>query len=250
MSYLIAVVSRLLLRKRLPATTATDFVGRGISYDVRKGACMKRPIIAREGWGFIAFLFVVTVVAAVVSVWLALIPGALLALSLWFFRDPERVHTGDQRTVVSPADGRVMYVREVDEPLFLGGKAVMVSIFLSIFDVHINRIPVGGVVAYKQYVRGKFIAAMKETVGEVNERAYIGIDTGRFKVLVSQVAGLVARRIITWTGVGDRVGRGDRFGLIRFGSCTQIWLPPGTEVLVKPGDMVKGALTVIGRLPE
>ncbi|HEY3368485.1 MAG TPA: phosphatidylserine decarboxylase family protein [Symbiobacteriaceae bacterium] len=211
---------------------------------------MKRPIIAREGWAFIIFLGVVTAVAGVVSPWLALIPGLLLALSLWFFRDPERAIPGTERDVVSPADGRVMYVREVEEPRFLQGKAVVVSIFLSIFDVHINRAPVSGMIAYREYVPGQFLAAMKESVGEVNERAYVGIDTGRFKVLVSQVAGLIARRIITWSKTGERVARGDRFGLIRFGSCTQIWLPAGSDVLVKPGDMVKGALTVIGRLPE
>ena len=211
---------------------------------------MKRPIIAREGWGIIAFLCIVTAVAGVVSLWLAIVPALLLALSLWFFRDPERLHTGDDRTVVSPADGRVMYVREVEEPRFLQGRAILVSIFLSVFDVHINRIPVGGVIAYKEYVPGQFLAAMKEQVGELNERAYIGIDTGRHRVLVSQVAGLIARRIITWSGVGEKVARGERLGLIRFGSCTQLWLPPGSEVLVKPGDNVKGSLTIIGRLPQ
>jgi len=211
---------------------------------------MRRPIIAREGWGFIAFLALVTAVAGVVHWALAILPGLLLALSLWFFRDPERVAPGENRDVVSPADGRVMFVREVEEPRFLKGKALQVSIFLSVFDVHINRLPVGGTVAYKDYVKGQFLAAWDETVGEVNERSYLGIDTGRARVLVSQVAGLLARRILLWPGVGDKLARGDRFGLIRFGSCTQIWLPEGSTVLVKPGDRVKGARTLIGRLPE
>jgi phosphatidylserine decarboxylase len=209
----------------------------------------EHPIIAREGWSIIAFLAVVTAIAAIVHWGLALIPGALLALSLWFFRDPERPVPGVETEVVSPADGRVMFVREVEEPRFLQGKAIVVSIFLSIFDVHINRMPVGGTIAYKEYVPGRFLAAWDETVGEVNERAYIGIDTGAHRVLVSQVAGLVARRIITWPEVGQRLARGERFGLIRFGSCTQVWLPAGSTVLVKPGDRVKGAETVIGRLP-
>lgn len=211
---------------------------------------MKRPIIAREGWAFVLFFLVLTVIALIIHWALAIIPGVLLALSLWFFRDPERPIPGDDRTVVSPADGRVMFVREVEEGRFLQGKAVMVSIFLSVFDVHINRSPVGGTVSYRDYSTGKFLAAWDETVGEVNERSYVGIDTGRFKVLVSQVAGLVARRIITWPKVGEKLARGERFGLIRFGSCTQVWLPVGSEVLVKPGDRVTGGETVLGRLPQ
>jgi phosphatidylserine decarboxylase len=211
---------------------------------------MRRPIIAREGWAIIAFFIALTVIAGVVHWALAIIAGALLLLSLWFFRDPERAVPGTERDVISPADGRVMFIREVDEPTFVKGKAVVVSIFLSIFDVHVNRMPVGGTIAYKEYTKGQFLAAWDETVGEVNERSYIGIDTGRFRVLVSQVAGLVARRIFTWPKVGDKLARGERFGLIRFGSCTQIWLPAGSEVLVKPGDRVQGALTLIGRLPE
>ncbi|HYF91968.1 MAG TPA: phosphatidylserine decarboxylase family protein [Symbiobacteriaceae bacterium] len=211
---------------------------------------MNRPIIAREGWVFIAFLAVVTAVAGVVHWLLAIVPGLLLALCLWFFRDPERKVPGSDLDVVSPADGRVMFVREVEEPRYIGGRAIMVSIFLSVFDVHINRMPVGGIIGYKDYVAGKFLAAWDETVGEVNERSYLGVDTGRHRVLVSQVAGLIARRILTWPAVGARLARGDRFGLIRFGSCTQIWLPVGSQVLVKPGDRVQGAVTLIGRLPS
>jgi phosphatidylserine decarboxylase len=211
---------------------------------------MKRPIIAREGWAFIAFLAVITAAAGVVYLPLAILPAVLLALCLWFFRDPERPIPGQELDVVSPADGRVMFVREVEEPRFVGGKAIMVSIFLSIFDVHINRMPVGGTVTYRDYVKGQFLAAWDETVGEVNERSYVGIDTGRHKVLVSQVAGLVARRILCWPKTGEVLARGARFGLIRFGSCTQVWLPVGSTVLVKPGDRVQGAATVIGRLPS
>ncbi len=211
---------------------------------------MNRPIIAREGWWIIGFFALLTAISGVVHWALGLIFGALLGLSLWFFRDPERPIPAGDRVVVSPADGRVMFVREVEEPRFIQGKAVMVSIFLSVFDVHINRIPVGGRIAYKDYVKGRFLAAWDESVGEVNERSYIGIDAGRFRVLVSQVAGLVARRILTWPQVGDQVATGERYGLIRFGSCTQVWLPAGSEVFVKPGDRVTGGETVIGRLPE
>ncbi len=211
---------------------------------------MNRPIIAREGWVFIVFFAALTAVAAVVHWALAIIPGALLALTLWFFRDPERPIPGNDRDVVSPADGKVMFVREVEEPRFMGGKAIQVSIFLSVFDVHINRMPVAGKVSYTEYVPGQFLAAWDETVGEVNERSYVGVETGKFRVLVSQVAGLIARRIITWPKVGQTLAKGERYGLIRFGSCTQLWLPLGSSVLVKPGERVVGGATLIGRLPE
>jgi len=178
------------------------------------------------------------------------VPAILTLFVLWFFRDPERPIPAGERLVVSPADGRVMFVREVEEPRFMGGRAVQVSIFLSVFDVHINRSPVAGEVRYREYVPGRFLAAWDETVGEVNERSYVGLVAGPHKVLVSQVAGLLARRIITWPQVGARLQRGERFGLIRFGSCTQVWLPPGSEVLVGPGDRVVGGETVIGRLPH
>lgn len=211
---------------------------------------MKRPIIAREGWMILLVLFVITVAAGLYHWALAILPGALLLLSLWFFRDPERPERAAEGEVVAPADGKVMFVQKVEEPRFMGGEAILVSIFLSIFDVHINRTPVGGTITYRDYMKGQFRAAWGAEVGDVNERSYIGIDTGKYRVLVSQVAGLVARRIITWPQVGDKLKRGERFGLIRFGSCTQVWLPPESEILVKPGDRVVGGETVIGRLPR
>lgn len=211
---------------------------------------MKRPLIAREGWVFIFILAVITLLAGLYRWPLAMFPGVLLALTIWFFRDPERPDAAAEGEVVAPSDGRVMFVQDVEEPRYLGGEAILISIFMSIFDVHLNRTPVSGTVTYRDYTKGRFLAAWGEQVGEVNERAYVGIDTGKFRVLVSQVAGLLARRIITWPEVGDQVRRGERFGLIRFGSCTQIWLPAGSEILVKPGDRVIGGQTVIGRLPE
>lgn len=211
---------------------------------------MKRPIIAREGWPFVGILIVMTLLALWLHWAVAMVPAILLLFVTWFFRDPERPIPAEDRAVVSPADGRVMFVREVEEDRFMGGKAIMISIFLSVFDVHINRSPVSGKVTYKEYVPGRFLAAWDETVGEVNERAYVGIEGPNHRVLVSQVAGLIARRILTWPSVGSTLEKGERFGLIRFGSCTQIWLPLGSEVLVKPGDRVTGGETVIGRLPS
>ncbi len=209
---------------------------------------MKRPLIAREGWTIIAGLLSVTILAAWVSPWLALVPGVLLALSVWFFRDPQREVAGGECDVVAPADGRVLWVKEVEEPRFFHGPAVAVSIFLSVFDVHVNRAPVAGRVAYRDYVPGQFVAAWAEKLEEINERAYVGIEGPGYKALVVQIAGLVARRILTWPVVGDGLARGERFGLIKFGSCTQVYLPSGTEIAVRPGDRVVGGVTVIGRL--
>lgn len=207
-------------------------------------------MIAREGWGYIAALAGVTTLTAWLYPWLALLPGALLLLVTWFFRDPERTSAGAESDVLAPADGRVLWVRTVPESRFVGGEAVAISIFLSVFDVHINRAPVSGRVAYRDYARGQFLAAWGERIEEVNERAYLGIENGGHRVLVVQIAGLLARRIVTWPRVGDRVGRGERFGLIKFGSCTQVYLPRGSKALVKPGDRVSGGLTIVGRLPE
>lgn len=210
---------------------------------------MKRPIITREGWPFLGVVVILTLLALWLHWAVAILPAGLLLFVAWFFRDPERPITAEDLAVVSPADGRVMFVREVEEPRFMGGKAIMISIFLSVFDVHVNRSPVAGKVTYKEYVPGRFLAAWDETVGEVNERSYIGIEGPKYRVLVSQVAGLIARRIFTWPSVGSTLARGERFGLIRFGSCTQVWLPVGSLLLVKPGDRVAGGETVIGRLP-
>lgn len=210
----------------------------------------KRPLIAREGWAIILFFAVITVIAAFIYWLLGILFTLLLALSVWFFRDPERPVSQEEGIVVSPADGRVMWVREEEEPRFLGGRAITISIFLSVFDVHINRSPVAGKVAYHQYVPGQFVAAWDNKVGEVNERAYVGLEHGPHRILVSQIAGLVARRILTWAKPGDHLERGERFGLIRFGSCTQVWIPTGSTVSVKAGDRVKGGETVIGRLPS
>ena len=211
---------------------------------------MRRPIIAREAWPFVIVFFLIALVALWLHWAVALVPGLLALFVLWFFRDPERAVPEGERLVVSPADGRVMFVREVEEPRFMGGKAILVSIFLSVFDVHFNQEPVAGEVRYREYVPGRFLAAWDDSVGEVNERAYLGLVAGPHRILVSQVAGLLARRIVTWPQVGDRLERGERFGLIRFGSCTQVWLPVGSEVQVRPGDRVLGGKTVIGRLPQ
>lgn len=211
---------------------------------------MKRPIIAREGWPYLLVLGLAAVAVFFVNPWLSLLPAILFGFVGFFFRDPERPIPSGEENVVSPADGRIMYVREVQEDRYIKERAILVSVFLSVFDVHINRAPVGGTVGFHEYVPGKFVAAWADRVEEINERNYVGFDTPRGRVLVAQISGLIARRIVWWVKPGDRLARGERFGLIKFGSCTQVYLPLGAEVLVKAGDRVKGGETVIGRFPR
>ena len=180
-------------------------------------------------------------------------PALFLALTLfvaYFFRDPERRTPRDPRLVVAPADGRVMSVGPVEGEDFMDGTATRVTIFLSIFDVHVQRAPLDGRVAHYAYRPGRFVAAWSELASRDNERATLGIDTGAGPVLVRQIAGLVARRIVTYPREGDAVARGDRLGLIRFGSRVDLFLPIDWPVTVAAGDRVRGGETPVARVPE
>ena len=179
------------------------------------------------------------------------LPGAAALFVLFFFRNPRRRGEAGDRELLSPADGKVLLVAEVpEENEFLQGPAVKISIFLNLFDVHINRSPADGLVEHVRHKEGKFLPAYKSHASEINERNYLGLTAeGGARILLVQIVGLVARRVVCWSKAGDRLGRGERFGLMRFGSCVELYLPPGTAVYVKPGDKVKGGLTKIGRLP-
>ncbi len=208
------------------------------------------PLVLREAAPILAVLVGVTLLLLWAFRWAAPLPLLLLGFTLWFFRDPERVSAARPGEVVSPADGTVLSVTEVVEPRHVQGPSLCVRIYLSLFDVHVNRSPIAGTVTYRDDVAGQFLPAFTETGGERNERAYVGLVAGPHRVLVVQIAGRIARRIVTWPRIGDRLQRAERFGLIRFGSCTQVFLPAGSTVTVAPGDKVRGGLTVIGRLPD
>ena len=181
--------------------------------------------IAREGWPFIAVAWAITVLAG----WLWLPLGILLAIvAIWvvaFFRDPIRPGPRGDRYVIAAGEGHVVHVIETDEPMFVKERSVRVSIFLSVFDVHVNRYPVDGSVELVHYNKGKFLHAAGEKASLDNEQSSIGIRGPRGRVLVRQIAGLIARRIVTDSKVGDRVTQGGRLGLIRFGSRTDVFLP-------------------------
>jgi phosphatidylserine decarboxylase len=180
----------------------------------------------------------------------AALPGLFALFSLYFFRDPVRTAPPGEELVLAPGDGRVVQIARLDEPTFLGGEAIRISIFLSLFNVHVQRAPLSGRVAHRSYHPGKFLAAWSPKASLENEQASLGIDTGAGRVLVRQIAGLVARRVVTDRQEGDSVTRGERIGLIRFGSRVDLFLPPQWEVLCKEGDTARGGLTVLARIPE
>jgi phosphatidylserine decarboxylase len=212
--------------------------------------------VAPEGWPFIAVAWLV--VLGLVALRLGT-PGAswpLIALAVWlpvavwviaFFRDPERRGERGNSVVIAPADGKVVDVREVDEPAFIGGKALRICIFMNVFDVHVNRYPLEGTVAYRHYNPGKFLNAADEKSSLENEQSLVGLSTARGKVLVRQIAGLIARRIVTDHPVGTAVHQGQRLGLIRFGSRVDLYLPLDARALVKVGDRTTAGATVVAR---
>lgn len=213
---------------------------------------------AREGLLFIAIAAVVAASAFGFAIsrrswglWLAAF--VLLLLALWvayFFRDPERVGDRGASLMVSPADGKLIMITDVDEPSFVQGRAIRLSIFMNVFNVHVNRYPVDGVVKYIHYNKGKFFNASAEKSSLENEQMSVGIETGGRRVLVRQIAGLIARRIVTYSKLGETVRQGDRMGIIRFGSRVDLFLPPGSTVRAKLGDVTTAGVTILGELPR
>ncbi len=181
---------------------------------------------------------------------LIILPALLLIFSMNFFRDPDRTPPSRNDVVVSPADGKVLFVKDVVEDRFIMGKAKQVSIFMSPLNVHVNRIPIEGKVDYLQYHRGKYIAAFEDKASEVNERAEFGI-TGKYGgVFFTQVAGFVARRIVYEISKGDSVKIGERFGMIKFGSRVDVIVPENCIVKVERDDEVKAGETILFEFPK
>lgn len=216
---------------------------------------MRLPV-AREGLPLIA-ISIVLILAALVWAnsggWGArgLAPALFAALGnfvVYFFRDPERGTPSGDDLVVAPADGRIISVGLVEDEDFMAGPAMRITIFLSVFDVHVQRAPFAGGVAHYSYSPGVYLPAWREDASSRNERATLGIETGAGPVLVRQIAGLIARRIATYPREGDSVAKGDRIGLIRFGSRVDLFMPPAWEVTVRPGDIVRGGESVMARV--
>jgi phosphatidylserine decarboxylase len=204
--------------------------------------------VAREGLPYILALLVVTIGAGIFNLWWAIVPLILMGYVIYFFRDPVRITPNDPFAIISAADGKVVGIEEIAEPNYLQKTVKRVSIFLSIFDVHINRAPVEGQIQYVKYQPGKFHNAMEGKSSLFNENNLVGMENHRSKILVKQIAGMIARRIICYCSPGDTMKAGQKIGLIKFGSRVEMFMPLDTEILVKLGDKVKGGETIIGRL--
>ncbi len=198
--------------------------------------------MVKEGYPFVGIAILIAIAFAFFQIWIAVVIFALLTLFMaYFFRDPDRVIPTEPDIIVAPADGRVTRVEENKDGKF-------VSIFLSPLDVHINRAPIAGTIAEKVYTFGKKIPATSNNASLVNERNSLFIEGEKISVVCTQIAGIVARRIVCWRSKGDALERGERFGLIKFSSRTDLQMPSNVDVLVKVDDKVKGGETIIARI--
>lgn len=205
--------------------------------------------IIGEGYRFIAAALLIALMFGVAVNPYAAIPPTILAFYFaYFFRNPTRVIPTDESAIVSPADGTVQDVVRIENDDFVRRPCTKVIIFLSVFDVHVNRSPIAGEIKIQKYICGRFRPAYKDSVGFENERHLIGIENDRLRVTVTQVAGILARRIVSWVTLDDKLEKGELYGLIRFGSCTELVMPDDVEVLVHKGQKVYGGETIIGRI--
>lgn len=211
---------------------------------------------AREGLLFIGLAALVTIGTYAAALgrrsWALWILAFLFTLlTLWvayFFRDPERLGERGPDLLIAPADGRVVMITEVDEPAFIHGKAKRISIFMNVFNVHVNRYPSSGTVRFVHYNPGRFLNAATEKSSLENEQMSVGLDHDGVRILVRQIAGLIARRIVTYSREGEQVEQGERMGIIRFGSRVDLFMPPDAEVLVREGETTVAGTTVVARL--
>ena len=204
--------------------------------------------VAPEGRFFIGSAWLIVTLLALFQLWIPLV--FWLPVAGWviaFFRDPVREGPRGDELVLAPADGRIVSVIAIEEAEFLRGPATRVSIFMNVFDVHVNRYPASGRVAYRLYSRGKFGHAMAEKASASNEQCSVGLETPRGKLLVRQIAGSIARRIVTDHDAGTEVVQAERMGLIRFGSRVDLFVPPAVQVLVRDGERTRAGQTVVAQ---
>jgi phosphatidylserine decarboxylase len=204
---------------------------------------------APEGYPFISLASALTIAAFIFGgVWAAVLPLVLTLFVVYFFRDPERLAPEGDNMFVSPADGRILQIQTVTEEKFLKSTAIEISIFMSPLNVHVNRAPCAGVVESVVYTPGAFISAFKPEASIRNENIAMLLKGSSGRILVRQVAGAVARRVVCRARQGDTLKKGERYGIIKFSSRLDVYLPENTEIKVKPGDPVKAGETIIGQL--
>jgi phosphatidylserine decarboxylase len=214
-------------------------------------------MLAKEGYSTIIVVIMFSVATGLAvsyaPAWLQAIVYPILVLLcgliIFFFRDPTRITPGDENLIISPADGKVVLIQEVDENEYIGEKVTQVSIFLSPLDVHVNRVPFSGNLEYVKYYPGKYLMAWEDHASELNERAHFGVlhPTG-MKMMFKQITGFLARRIVYHISEGDQLRAGDRFGIMKFGSRMDLMLPKNVELHVKKGDRTVAGESVIGEI--
>ncbi len=203
--------------------------------------------IAKEALPYSIFLLIVAAISYFFSTIVFLIAILCLSFVLFFFRSPNRKIDYNDNYILSPADGRIQSISTIKNN-FQEGEAIKISIFLSLFNVHINRSPVQGEIIGTSYRPGKYLPAFKSHASELNERNTIVVENHKIKVVVHQITGFIARRIVCYKKEGDAVNQGEIFGLIKFGSCTEIIVPSNVELFVKEGDKVQAGKTVLGEV--
>lgn len=211
-------------------------------------------------YGYNVVIGIIIIVAALITVSIIFIGSdivkylliifsiLLLAFTFYFFRDPERTTPQDENIIIAPADGKIIFIKEVFEDKFLKSDAVQVSIFMSPLNVHVNRFPVSGQIGYFEHIPGKYLVAFEDKASEANERTLIGIDNGKFKLLFKQIAGFIARRIVANLQVGMKTTAGERFGMIKFGSRVDVIMPTNAVIKIKVNDTVKAGETILAEI--
>ena len=206
-------------------------------------------VIVSEGYKFIGAALILALILGIFAHPYAAVPFVVLACYFaYFFRSPAREIVQDVNHILSPADGTVTEITPVGMDDFVGEPCNKIVIFMSVFNVHVNRSPIHGEIKLQRYYCGRFRPAYKDEVGFENEHHLIGIDRGDLRITVKQIAGILARRIVSWVTLDDRLRQGDIYGMIRFGSCLEIVMPERAEILVTKGEKVQGGKTVLGRL--
>jgi len=211
-------------------------------------------------YGYNVVIGIIIIVAALITVSIIFIGSdilkylliifsiLLLAFTFYFFRDPERTTPQGENIIIAPADGKIIFVKEVFEDKFLKSDAVQVSIFMSPLNVHINRFPVSGQIEYFEHIPGKYLVAFEDKASKANERTLIGVDNGKFKLLFKQIAGFIARRIVADLRVGMKTTAGERFGMIKFGSRVDVIMPKNAVIKIKVNDTVKAGETILAEI--
>jgi phosphatidylserine decarboxylase len=210
-------------------------------------------MIAKDGYKFIIYTSIVFLILLVLAVRfdfilftiLACCAGFLFVFNFFFLRDPERETPEGDSFIISPADGTIIKIAEVDEPVYFKGKAQLISVFMSVFNVHVNRIPISGEVEHLDYKKGKYLAAFDDKATDINEQSMIGIKGAKGKVYFKQIAGILARRIVYHLKISDIVQAGERFGLIRYGSRLDVYVPVDAKINVKLKQKVRSGVTIL-----